>query len=72
MPEFDFRPSWHQLIVVGNGFDLECGLKSGFGSFFDARKAAFGLADDDLDAGEAHFRKTLWDLVLGSLEGSNW
>ncbi len=72
MPEFDFRPSWHQLIVVGNGFDLECGLKSGFGSFLDARKEAFKLADDDLDAGEAHFRKTLWDLVLGSLEGSNW
>ena len=27
----------HQLIVIGNGFDLECGLKSGFYDFFRPR-----------------------------------
>lgn len=27
----------HQLIIIGNGFDLSCGLPSGFLSFFNPR-----------------------------------
>lgn len=27
----------HQLIILGNGFDLACGLKSKFSQFFDNR-----------------------------------
>lgn len=27
----------NRLIIIGNGFDLECGLKSGFESFFTSR-----------------------------------
>lgn len=33
----DFRSYWHQLVVIGNGFDLECGLPSRFKDFFDSR-----------------------------------
>ena len=72
LPDVDFRPYWHQLIVIGNGFDLECDLKSGFGSFAKARRTAFESSDGGDDAGELHFRRTLWDFVLASLEGPDW
>lgn len=58
----------HQLIILGNGFDLNCGLKSGFSSFFKSRMDLI----EELGKGEEHeFFKavkqsglTLWDLIL--------
>lgn len=32
------KRSWHQLVIIGNGFDLECGLPSSFSSFVSDRK----------------------------------
>lgn len=31
------RSTWHQLVVIGNGFDLACDLNSSFSSFFEPR-----------------------------------
>lgn len=68
----DTRPSWHQLIVIGNGFDLECGLKSGFGSFIAARKHAFDHEEDGEQANPLGFKRNLWDVILESMDGNHW
>lgn len=52
----------HQLIVIGNGFDLACGLKSRFSDFFATRYAKDGSCL--LSSGEL----TAWDIILGSIE----
>lgn len=41
MEESNGADSWHQLIVIGNGFDLQCGLRSKFSDFFDKRSEEF-------------------------------
>ncbi|WP_207302642.1 hypothetical protein [Olsenella sp. Marseille-P4559] len=41
-----YRTDWRQLIIIGNGFDLQCGLKSSFGDFFQPRfEAIKGIPD---------------------------
>lgn len=34
MPNYD----WRQLLIIGNGFDLQCGLPSKFADFFESRR----------------------------------
>lgn len=48
---------WHQLVIIGNGFDLECGLRSDFGSFIESRAAEFAKNDGDLGLQYTH---TIW------------
>lgn len=67
-----FRTSWHQLVVIGNGFDLECGLASGFSSFFKARETTFEKPVNGQGLGNLVFTETIWDKVLSSMEDSNW
>ncbi|WP_079535767.1 AbiH family protein [Phoenicibacter congonensis] len=67
-----FKPGWHQLVVIGNGFDLECGLASGFSSFFKARAAAFKKPVKGQGLGNLVFTETIWDKVLSSMKDSNW
>ena len=43
----DLRPNWHQLIIVGNGFDLECGLPSGFSDYINARNKEINECEND-------------------------
>ena len=67
----DLRPFWHQLIVIGNGFDLECGLASSFADFIRARNLAF----EDGGTGKENrygFTRTIWDVILKSLGDVNW
>lgn len=67
----DWRPFWHQLIVIGNGFDLECGLASGFADFVRARNLAF--EDEETDKENRYgFTRTIWDAILESLGDVNW
>lgn len=66
------RSSWHQLIVIGNGFDLECGLASSFSSFIEARNKEFDKSDQSQDTSATTFTKTIWDVALSSMDGSNW
>jgi hypothetical protein len=65
----DMRPGWHQLIIIGNGFDLECGLPSSFASFIEMRKAALGGSiEDDTRA----CTKTIWDVILHGMDDASW
>lgn len=76
----DFTNSnWHQLLILGNGFDLECGLHSSFSDFELIRKIKINLLDamyynnveewiDNLiDSGI-----TLWDIILVQTKNSLW
>lgn len=60
----------HHLIVIGNGFDLSCGLASSFNDFFEPRMKVI----DYLVSEEGHCNYeaikarglTAWDLILRS------
>ena len=71
-----FTQSWHQLIILGNGFDLQCGLHSKFGDFFISRferikgidsydRATWKKLLDDTDL-------TVWDFVLEANINDAW
>lgn len=76
LSDFDTRPIYRQLIVIGNGFDQACGLKSDFGSFIKARNDFF--EPDWQKQGEAErqsslkFTHTIWDYILAEHEDGNW
>ena len=60
----------HHLIVIGNGFDLSCGLASSFKDFFEPRMRAIdSLVSEE---GSCDYRAiksrclTAWDLILRS------
>lgn len=51
----------HQLIILGNGFDLHCGLRSSFTDFYNQRK-------HDIQNKEGN----VWDIILENLCNRNW
>ena len=51
----------HQLIVLGNGFDLACGLRSRFSDFYKTR------FDDSGNWRLNKDEKTAWDVILSSV-----
>lgn len=63
------KPSWHQLIIIGNGFDLECGLPSRYGDFFESRWQVISDIEEAL-RGEADWKApcntgvSVWELIL--------
>lgn len=70
------KSSWQQLIILGNGFDLQCGLHSKFGDFFKPRlevitgiesysRAAWKSVIEDSDL-------TLWDFILEANIDNMW
>ena len=72
-----FKQSWHQLIVIGNGFDLECGLASQFEDFFAPRWKAVDQTNPEkpvqsTTAAMAETGLTVWDLILQGTDGGNW
>ncbi len=70
----------HQLIVLGNGFDLECGLPSRFSDFFAPRRALLDVDDEAVHAaGEKSWGTylaargiTAWDIALAKAEDALW
>lgn len=74
MPEMP-RLFWHQLVVLGNGFDLECGLKSRFSDFMAERLTKM---EPDNFAFETWItflqdaRLTVWDFILRDKYDQNW
>lgn len=70
------RTDWHQLIIIGNGFDLACGLKSRFGDFFEPRFEAISSISDCSHATWSdlveHSGLTLWDFILQANVDSLW
>lgn len=52
----------HQLIILGNGFDLTCGLKSKFSDFYRNRTSGtFSIESIPEDV------RNVWDLVLSEI-----
>ena len=75
----DVKSSWHQLLIIGNGFDLECGLRSRFIDFFSSRikTPQRNFTEDDNDATHAPEElvsafPTIWDLILRNKQDTNW
>ena len=68
----EFKNGWHQLIIIGNGFDKACTLKSGYEDFFRTRK--LDLYPDVADIENSEFNTwgeyvsskgiTVWDIIL--------
>lgn len=73
---YDTRPIYRQLIVIGNGFDQACGLKSDFGSFVKARNEFFESNRQKQGETEGQtsleFTHTIWDYILTEHEDGNW
>lgn len=67
-------PGWHQLVVIGNGFDLECGLPSSFASFIADRKNKFNeqKSSDEASRIPCPYQETVWDVILEKMSNSNW
>lgn len=78
----DTNSSCHQLLIIGNGFDLECGLNSSFRDFFSTEReslipARFLHEDAYLPiwipgGSEFNSNLTLWDLILKGQKKGNW
>lgn len=65
------KSGWQQLIVIGNGFDLECGLKSKYSDFLGPRCEKVYPTAAYLNVQEKtwgnHVREnriTVWDVIL--------
>lgn len=68
------RWSWHQLLIIGNGFDIEAGLPSRFSDFCSVRKPLLsdGTFDSNSAAKRLGLKKNVWDLILAQNTGRNW
>ena len=66
----------HQLVVLGNGFDLECGLPTRFCHFFEPRIEALRSQDwkttGKLEGLGYEATPTLWDFLLQSKMYAPW
>ncbi len=71
-----YRTDWQQLIVIGNGFDLQCGLRSKFGDFFKPRfDVITNIPDCKRETWQALVEDaglTLWDFILEANLDSRW
>lgn len=72
---YNVRPFWHQLIVLGNGFDLECGLRSRFSDFMAERLTKMepdNFAFETWIAFLQDSQLTVWDFILRDKYDQNW
>ena len=71
-PKFGF----HQLVVLGNGFDLECGLPTRFCHFFEPRIEALKTQDwkttGKLEGLGYEATPTVWDFLLRTKTYAPW
>jgi hypothetical protein len=77
---------WHQLIVLGNGFDLACGLHSKYSDFFENRRpkleelqadwrscvAANSLDWSNRSNAVDNTGLTVWDIILFPVSDKDW
>lgn len=74
------KDTWHQLLIIGNGFDLECGLGSSWEEFFSKRRAIlenlkFPISEKDLVKWNKTLTEaeiTIWDIKLAEEHNKNW
>lgn len=65
------RSLWQQLLIVGSGFDKECGLRSGFSDFHEERRRRFDslgfpcfIPDERWADSVERTSLTAWDIAL--------
>lgn len=76
MPNYD----WRQLLIIGNGFDLQCGLPSKFSDFFALRRrtleqcrvAAGGRFAHSWAIDVKQEGLTVWDVILENGATEYW
>lgn len=76
----DNKSNWHQLVVIGNGFDLACGLCSRFEDFYAPRRSELGLCGPAFPSGSTtawcqdviNRHLTAWDIILQAHAGEKW
>ena len=76
----DANSSWHQLLIIGNGFDLECGLNSTFGDFFSTAREPLtptgflheGVWYETWKNSVSKPNSTIWDLILKGQREGGW
>ncbi|RYN08172.1 Bacteriophage abortive infection AbiH [Bifidobacterium animalis subsp. lactis] len=73
------KPDWHQLLILGNGFDLECGLRSSFADFEVNRECELELQNVVLHENIGQWLDylikeniTIWDIILLQKKESLW
>jgi hypothetical protein len=73
------KDQWHQLIVLGNGFDLECGLHSKFSDFEESRLKLLHPSSEDLEKSDKSIAQyahdsglTAWDVILDDKSQYPW
>lgn len=73
------KPDWHQLIVIGNGFDLECGLPSTYRDFFESRSCLMEEAGQASSSARSNWGRALrdagisvWELILQCKVDEYW
>lgn len=71
------KTSWHQLFIIGNGFDLECGLPSKYRDFFESRRHIINDIEQALKGG-VHWKApcntgvSVWELILRNKYEEYW
>ena len=64
------RREEHQLLIIGNGFDLSCGLPSSFSQFFASRMKKIEELAEQSDEPRLRPLKdaglTVWDIILAA------
>ena len=76
----DTSSSWHQLLIIGNGFDLECGLNSTYEDFFSTERESLiparflyeGAYYPTWKESASNPNLTLWDLILKEQRKESW
>lgn len=73
------KPNWHQLIIIGNGFDLECGLPSTYRDFFESRSGLMReteqTSNGNCNTWGVALRNagiSVWELILQSKASEYW
>ncbi len=70
------NPIPHQLLIIGNGFDLECGLPTRFSHFFEPRLKALRSSGwketGRIDGLGYEASPTVWDFLLKSKMYAPW
>lgn len=73
------KGQWHQLIVLGNGFDLECGLHSKFSDFEEKRLKLLNPPSEDFEKSDKSIAQyaydsglTAWDVILTDKSQYPW
>ena len=76
----DTNSSWHQLLIIGNGFDLECGLNSTYEDFFSTERESLiparflceGAYYPTWKESASNPNLTLWDFFLKEQRKESW